>query len=103
VHHYSWFNIERKIQTYRDYWSKHWQSLYNIQQDDIAENNMFFDKAWSDVSDQDISDMSQKLADIMGGWIFHSRVDFSEPTPHLSLNCEQPKIMSPETESQCQE
>ena len=30
VYHYSWFNLERKIKTYRDYWSKHWQSLYDI-------------------------------------------------------------------------
>ena len=30
VHHYSWIDIPRKIRTYRDYWSKHWQSLYDI-------------------------------------------------------------------------
>ena len=42
VHHYSWFDIARKIRTYRDYWSKHWQSLYDIRQDDTAENNINF-------------------------------------------------------------
>ena len=93
VHHYSWFNIGRKIRTYRDYWSQHWQSLYDIQQEDTAENNMFFDKTWSDVTDQDILDMSQKLANDMGGWVFHSRVDFSSPTPHLTLDCDQPVLM----------
>ena len=40
VHHYSWFDLERKINTYKNYWSKHWQSLYNIEQDDTPENNM---------------------------------------------------------------
>ena len=44
VDHYSWYNLERKINTYRNYWSQHWQSLYNIMQEDVAENNMFFDK-----------------------------------------------------------
>ena len=47
IYHYSWFDLERKIRTYRDYWSQHWQSLYNIPQEDTAENNMFFDKPWS--------------------------------------------------------
>ena len=30
VRHYSWFDLERKIRVYRDYWSSHWRSLYNI-------------------------------------------------------------------------
>ena len=29
VYHYSWFDIKRKIYTYKDYWSKHWTSMYN--------------------------------------------------------------------------
>jgi glycosyltransferase involved in cell wall biosynthesis len=94
VHHYSWFDLGRKIRTYRDYWSSHWQSLYDIEQDDTAENNMFFDKPWDDVTESDIDDMSQKLSDLMGGWVFHSRVDFDRPTPHLTLDIQQPKVMS---------
>ena len=35
VHHYSWFDIKRKIDTYKNYWSKHWASLYNKVTDDI--------------------------------------------------------------------
>jgi len=93
VYHYSWFNLERKIKTYRDYWSKHWQSLYDIKQDDTPENNMFFDKQWSEVSEEDISKLSERLSDEMGGWIFHSKVDFSKPTPHISLNCDHPEII----------
>ena len=85
VIHYSWYDIERKIRTYKNYWSRHWQSLYDIQQDDIPENNMFFDKAWSDVTEEDISTMAGKLESEMGGWIFHSRVDFSRPTPSLRV------------------
>ena len=93
VHHYSWYDLNRKIKTYRDYWSKHWQSLYDIKQEDTPENNMFFEKAWSDVSEEDISNMSNRLANEMGGWVFHSRVDFSRPTPHLTLDIDQPEVM----------
>ena len=93
VHHYSWFNLPRKIKTYRDYWSRHWQSLYDIEQEDTSENNMFFDKPWSDVSDQDIDNLACRLSDEMGGWIFHSKVDFSRPTTHMALDLEAPQIM----------
>ena len=90
VYHYSWFNLERKIKTYRDYWSKHWQSLYDIEQEDTAENNMFFQRPWSEVTDKDIVKLAAKLEGELGGWIFHSPVDFSKPTPHLNLNLTQP-------------
>jgi glycosyltransferase involved in cell wall biosynthesis len=88
VIHYSWYDIERKIKTYKNYWSKHWQSLYDIKQEDIPENNMFFNKSWDDVSDKDILEMSERLENEMGGWIFHSRVDFNKKTPSLYLGDE---------------
>lgn len=93
VHHYSWFNLERKIRTYKNFWTKFWQSLYNIVQEDTAENNMFFSRPWSEVSESDIAEMATKLKDEMGGWIFHAPVDFSRPTPSVSLGDCQPVIM----------
>ena len=45
VHHYSWFDLERKVYTYKNYWSKHWSSLYKRKVDDTKENNMFFEKS----------------------------------------------------------
>ena len=54
---------------------------------------MFFDKPWSDVSDDDIAELSSRLAEEMGGWVFHSKVDFNQKTPHLNLSCGQPKLM----------
>ena len=93
VHHYSWFNIERKIKTYKGYWQRHWESLYNIQQEDTAENNMFFGRPWAEVTDDDIEALSQKLADELGGWIFHSPVNFEKPTPHVTLSRKQPNVM----------
>lgn len=94
VHHYSWYDISRKIRTYRDYWSQHWQSLYNIKQEDIAENNMFFQQPWSDISEDDIEKMAQKLADEMGGWIFHTPVDFEKKTPHVTVSSTHPEVMA---------
>ena len=54
---------------------------------------MFFNKPWSEVTEEDIDSLSQQLKDKMGGWIFHQRVDFSKPTPHIKLSVSQPKIM----------
>jgi len=94
VHHYSWFDISRKIKTYKSYWSQHWQSLYDISQDDTSENNMFFDSPWSEISDKNIDKLAAKLESDMGGWIFHKKVDFSNPTPHISIDIDHPKIMT---------
>jgi glycosyltransferase involved in cell wall biosynthesis len=92
VQHYSWFNIERKIGTYRNYWSSHWQSLYDISQEDTAENNMFFDKPWSEISEGDINNLSSRLSEEMGGWIFHSKVNFDAKTPHITIDRSHPDV-----------
>jgi glycosyltransferase involved in cell wall biosynthesis len=92
VFHYSWFNLERKIKTYKNYWSKHWQSMYNINQDDTAENNMFFDKPWSEVSDDDIKQLADELKNNMGGWIFHKKIDFNINIPSIKI-CKSPSSM----------
>jgi glycosyltransferase involved in cell wall biosynthesis len=94
IHHYSWFNLERKIKTYRDYWSQHWQSLYNIKQEDTPENNMFFDKCWEDVTDKDIRKLAKALGQKMGGWVFHSKINFNMPTPHVTIERAEPKLMT---------
>ena len=93
IHHYSWYNLERKINTYKNYWSKHWQSLYDIKQEDTSENNMFFNKPWSKVTKKDIKNLSKKLREEMGGWIFHSKVDFNKKTPHLDPVSTHPKCI----------
>ena len=93
VHHYSWFDIERKIYTYKNYWSKHWASLYNKVTDDIPDNNMFFDKSWSEVSDKEIVNLASRMDNELGGWIFHTRVDFSKPTPWYKLQSDHPNTI----------
>ena len=67
--------------------------MYDITQEDTPENNMFFDKAWEDVTDKDIEELSVDLREKMGGWIFHSKVDFEKPTPHVSIQKNQPAVM----------
>lgn len=93
IYHYSWFNLEKKINAYRNFWSKHWCKLYNFPTFDVAEYNMFFDKPWSDVSEGDIKDLAQKMKDTMAGWIFHKRIDFSRPTYPIKVSKPHPYIM----------
>ena len=54
---------------------------------------MFFDKPWSEVTDTEIENLSSRLLKEMGGWIFHSRVNFNKPTPYLKVDRKQPAVM----------
>lgn len=85
VYHYSWFDLPRKIKTYRGFWTRHWQSLFNIRQEDVAQNNMFFDKPWTEVTDQEIDELALRLENEMGGWIFHRKIDWNNPTPSVII------------------
>jgi len=38
--------------------------------------------------------LSDKLSREIGGWIFHSPVDFNVPTPHVNVSTSQPALMS---------
>lgn len=93
VHHFSWFSLPRKIKTYKNYWSRHWESLYDIKQEDTPENNKFFNKKWSEVTNDDIDSLAKKLKEEMGGWVFHEKIDFSKKTPHLRCDTLPPKNM----------
>ena len=93
VYHYSWFDLKRKILSYKNFWSKHWSSLYNKNIEDVPENNMFFNKKWEDVSEEEIDEMAINLEEKTGGWIFHKRINFETPTPHINILKNHPKIM----------
>ena len=92
VYHYSWFDIKRKIYTYKNYWSKHWTSMFNKSIEDLPENNMFFNKKWSEVSDQEIKELAIKMEKNLGGWVFHQKIDFSKPTPWIKINRSEPEL-----------
>ncbi len=91
VHHYSWYDIPKKIRQYKLHWGEFWKSQYRLDSEDTAENNVMFDKAWSDVTDDDIQEMGAKLASELGGWVFHEKVDFSFKTPHITIERTHPQ------------
>ena len=69
-------------------------SLFDISQEDTAENNMFFDKPWSDVSSEEIESLAEDLKNKLGGWIFHKKVDLNSSVPHITVARPQPKVMN---------
>lgn len=73
VHHYSWRDIDRKIRNYRDYWGRFWSSLFDEKE---GEQNFFFGKPWSEVSEDEIVYMAKRLEDETAGWIFHRPIDW---------------------------
>lgn len=83
IYHYSWFDLERKIKLYKNYWTRHWESLFGKTYIDDAASNMMFDSPWSDVTDDMISDLATKLSSI-GGWIWHSKW-LGQKTPWITL------------------
>ena len=86
VHHYSWIDIPRKIKQYKLHWASFWKSQYRHDAEDTAENNVMFDKPWSEVTDNDIEEVGNRLAQELGGWIFHEKVDYSVNVPHIEIN-----------------
>ena len=92
VFHYSWYDINRKIKLYRDYWQNHWAALFNKDTSDVAENNMFFDVPWSQVTDEMIELRAKELAEKTGGHIWHSKWN-GQMTPWIKCNRTQPKLM----------
>lgn len=84
IRHFSWFDIPRKIRTYKNFWQRHWESLYGIKQEDTAENNKFFNKPWSQVTDKEIDELAKRMQKELGGHIFHSKIDWSRPTPWMT-------------------
>jgi glycosyltransferase involved in cell wall biosynthesis len=93
VFHYSWYDISRKLRLYRAYWTRHWQSLYDQELPDTAENNFVFDVPWSAVTDAMIEDRAKTLEMALGGWVWHRKWDGLTTTPHMVCTRSQPAIM----------
>jgi len=90
IYHYSWYNIERKISSYKSHWGKFWKSMYNLDTEDTAENNVCFDKPWSSVTEEDIKKLAQNLEEKTGGHIFHTKINWDNSTPSVSLEISGP-------------
>jgi glycosyltransferase involved in cell wall biosynthesis len=91
VFHYSWYDIERKIKLYKNYWTRHWEVLNGKDYVDTAETNMMFDVPWSEVTDDMIKERAKQLSAI-GGWIWHRKWNGSI-TPWITCNRTQPASM----------
>ena len=90
VYHYSWYDVERKITSYKTHWGDFWKSMYNLDTKDTAENNVCFDKPWSEVTEDDIKVFSQRLEEEKGGHIFHQKVDWNVEVPCIAITKEGP-------------
>jgi len=93
VFHYSWFDLPRKIRTYKGYWGRHWKSLFDKTVEDIASNNMMFDKPWVNVTDEDMNTLAATLKTKTGGWVWHQKWN-GQSVPHIRTNKSPPKIMN---------
>jgi len=93
VFHYSWYDLERKIKLYKNYWQNHWNGLWGKDTSDTAENNMMFSVPWSQVTDQMIVDKASQMKERLGGWIWHKKWDGEMITPHIACVRSQPNIM----------
>ena len=93
LHHYSWYSIKRKINDYRLLWGRHWNELFGKSSEDTAENNIMFDKPWSEVTDEDMNQLADKYEHELGGWIFHQPVDWNRKTPWINRMWDHPKVM----------
>ena len=93
VYHFSWWDLERKIKTYRDYWGSHWKSLYNEGKEDTAENNMMFDCPWEDVTNEMVVERADLMKEKLGGWVWHTKWDGEEETAHIQCSKELPEVI----------
>ena len=46
---------------------------------------MFFDKPWNEVTDEEISVLAKDLEEKTGGHVFHSKIEWNNPMPYLTL------------------
>lgn len=92
VFHYSWYDIERKIKLYRNFWTRHWEVLYGKDYTDTPESNMMFDKPWSEVTDDDIKTLAIRLKNETGGWIWHKKWNGNK-LPWMTCQRSEPKTM----------
>lgn len=90
VHHYSWFNVARKAKTYRTFWTEFWKSMYG---EEPSVENMWFDRPWDEVTDEQLEQRAHELEDRMGGWVFHKPVDMEAAVPHIMCVKDHPNVM----------
>lgn len=91
VHHYSWYDMARKMRLYRDYWTRHWNSLFDGSMEDTSDTNMMFDLPWSQVTEAMIEERAKELSEKTGGWIWHRKWN-GQRIPHIRVNVKEPNV-----------
>ena len=94
LHHYSWYSIKRKINDYNLLWGKHWNELFGANSDDTSENNIMFDKPWTEVTEEDMVELATLYEKELGGWIFHRPVDWSNKTTWIQKQWSHTEVMN---------
>jgi glycosyltransferase involved in cell wall biosynthesis len=94
VYHFSWASLERKLRSFKGFWSVQWAATFGCDLKDTAENNVFFDKPWTNVNDDDIKETAEKLKCI-GPRLAHEKIDYNLNTSHMltDLSVDPPKYM----------
>lgn len=92
IFHFSWWSVYQKMLKYKLFWNDSWISLYNEQRP--AGYNPFFNKPFSEVSDQEMIDTARKLEKETGGHIFHKPWDGSK-TNHVIIKQDIPEVIKP--------
>ena len=64
--------------------------MYDLDTEDTPENNVCFDKPWSEVTSDDIKAFAQRLEEEKGGHIFHQKVDWNKSVPYVELKKDGP-------------
>lgn len=70
IHHFSWWSVYEKMLKYKLFWNDSWQRLYNEKRPEGY--NPFFDKPFSEVSDEEMRATAKKIEAETSGHIFHS-------------------------------
>ena len=102
VFHVSWLDLRRKVQHYKKLWRRFHGSMYNLNIEDNAANNVMFEKPWSSVTELDIKDKAEEL-NKLGPRFFHKKMDrqrkgfvieFNKPVPPELVSWHQEEIKS---------
>lgn len=103
VYHVSWLDLRRKILHYKKFWRRFHASMYNLNIEDTAANNVMFDKPWGEVTADDIKIKAEELK-VLGPRFFHKKMDLSRG-PMMPLSRKLPAGLKAwyEAEKQCYE
>ena len=82
LYHYTWNDMFQELLA---------NTVRNKSIEDTAENNMFFDMPWSQVTDQMIEEKAVELKENTGGWIWHQKWK-GQKLPYITIERKEPGL-----------